>query len=152
MQERIGQFFREHDATGLVSSAACGADLLALGSARKLGIRRRIVLPCASDQFRAQSVTDRPGNWASLYDIVIAEARASGELTILEPAIEGNDGYRRANHEILAQSLLLARASGDRIAAAVVWDQVSRGPDDVSENLGREARKLGLDVFEISTL
>src|SRR5690349_16640107 len=48
----------------LVASAACGADLIALDVARQLRIRRRIVLPCAPDQFRDASVTDRPGDWA----------------------------------------------------------------------------------------
>jgi hypothetical protein len=43
-------------AVALVCSAACGADLVALEEAERLGIRRRIILPLAPSSFgRSQS-------------------------------------------------------------------------------------------------
>src|SRR5918998_703810 len=73
----------------LVSSAACGADLLALDAARTLGIRRRIVLPFDASRFRASSVIDRPGDWGSLFDLLYEEALSSNDVVILPR--EGDD-------------------------------------------------------------
>jgi len=117
-----------------------------------MGIRLRIVLPFAADLFRVQSVTDRPGDWGPMYDLVIAEAKGAGELTTVGSDDGGDRGHLRTNYAILAESLLLAKSAGGDVAAVLVWDHVSRGPDDVSENFGRSARKLGLEVFEIGTL
>ena len=55
VRERIAAALREHDVVALVASAACGADLIALDEAAKLGIRRRIVLP-----FRASRSARNP--------------------------------------------------------------------------------------------
>jgi hypothetical protein len=43
--ERLRKVFRAERASIVVSSAACGADLIDLREARALGLRRRIVLP-----------------------------------------------------------------------------------------------------------
>src|SRR5882672_10452911 len=58
---------KEKGATALVSSAACGADLIALSEAGQLGLRRRVILPFERRRFRETSVTDRPGEWGRLY-------------------------------------------------------------------------------------
>src|SRR5450432_2011251 len=63
VRERIRIILQTEGATVLVSSAACGADLLALSEAGALGLRRRVVLPYDRKEFRATSVTDRPGEW-----------------------------------------------------------------------------------------
>jgi hypothetical protein len=47
--------FIERDATALVCSGACGADLLALDVAGALGLRRRLVLPFEPDRFHQNS-------------------------------------------------------------------------------------------------
>ena len=44
VQQRVEDTLRRSGATTLVSSAACGADLVALEAAGALGIRRRVVL------------------------------------------------------------------------------------------------------------
>ena len=54
-------YFTEGGASCLVSSAACGADLLALDVAGSLDMRRRVVLPYSPERFRETSVTDRKG-------------------------------------------------------------------------------------------
>ncbi len=76
---RLREFFQAQSAAALVCSAACGADLLALDVAGTLGIRRRVVLPFAAERFRETSVTDRPGDWGSIFDRVIADARSRSE-------------------------------------------------------------------------
>jgi hypothetical protein len=52
VQKRIRELFVELDAEVLVSSAACGADLLAIGEADRLGMSYRIVLPFEASHFR----------------------------------------------------------------------------------------------------
>jgi hypothetical protein len=47
---------RQLDPIAIVSSAACGADLLAQQIAGELRIRRRVVLPFETERFRETSV------------------------------------------------------------------------------------------------
>src|SRR4030095_8073400 len=77
---RIHELLEAQGATALVSSAACGADLLALVEAGALGIRRRVVLPFDRKRFREISVVDRPGEWGRLYDDVLDEVSSNGDL------------------------------------------------------------------------
>ena len=67
----------------VVSSAACGADLLALEQAGGLGLRRRVVIPFDRERFRAGSVVDRPGDWGGLYDSILDAVGAQGDLVVL---------------------------------------------------------------------
>jgi hypothetical protein len=60
VRRRIVDLLAEEHTEALVCSAACGADLIALEEAERLGLRRRIVLPFSPRQFRETSVTDRP--------------------------------------------------------------------------------------------
>ena len=76
----------ENGVTALATSAACGADLIGLSEAGKLGIRRRVVLPFSREKFRAESVIDRPGEWGHLYDMVLDEVSAMGDLVITRGA------------------------------------------------------------------
>src|SRR5689334_16384562 len=80
VRRRLAELFRVERATALVCSAACGADLVALEEAERLGIRRRIVLPFPPERFRETSVVDRPGDWGSAFDRLVAAARAAGDL------------------------------------------------------------------------
>jgi hypothetical protein len=80
VRERLTAYLAARGATRIVVSAACGADLLALEAARAAGLPRRIVLPFDRKTFRTTSVTDRPGDWGRLYDALLAEAAAAGDL------------------------------------------------------------------------
>lgn len=75
----IRALLKEKAVTALVSSAACGADLIALSEAGQLGLTRRVILPFERGRFRETSVTDRPGDWGTLYDEILdaLEARAT---------------------------------------------------------------------------
>src|SRR6267378_3813558 len=64
---RFAEALDKVHAVALVCSAACGADLVALEQAERLGLRRRIVLPFRRERFRSTSVTDRPGDWGPLF-------------------------------------------------------------------------------------
>jgi hypothetical protein len=152
VHDRIRDLLKEQNATAMVSSAACGADLIALKTAGELNLRRLVILPFAPERFRETSVVDRPGDWGSLFDQVIAEVKAKNDLVDLGLASEEDESYIVANRAIIEESLALAESTGEPIAAVLVWNGVSRGPGDVTNAFGDAARARGWKVLEISTL
>lgn len=147
----------------LVSAAACGADILALEAAARLGLRRRVVLPATVADFRRSSVVDRPGDWGERYDRIIAAVAAAGELlpgasVAVEreagrPASPGDalDRYLAANLAILDEAARIASREGRLVQALVAWNGLSRGAGDVTAHFLAEARRRRLLVTEIST-
>ena len=158
VHRQIQTLLREMQATVLVSSAACGADLLALDAAGQLGIRRRIVLSFEPEHFRSSSVTDRPGDWGQLYDRIITEVEAAGDLVLLHEATEDEATYMRANQAILDEAQKLARETaveantevGD-VLAVLVWEGSSRGAGDITGAFREEARARAIPTAEILT-
>jgi hypothetical protein len=138
-------------ATWLVSSAACGADLIALLEAEKLGIRRRIVLPFDRTKFRESSVVDRPGDWGELYDEMISEAASTGDVVIVN-AKDGNDPFRAACQEILNEASAIGEERHQTVVAAMVWDGNVRESPDYTSEFGAEAKARGMTVVEINTV
>jgi len=149
---RIQQELEHLDVHDLVCSAACGADLLALGVAGDLGIRRRAVLPADAAQFRRTSVEDRPGDWGPLFDRIIADLRNHDDVVTIEQPGDESQAYLRVNSRILDDAQRISDQAGAEMVALVVWDGRSRGDDDVTAAFAREARRRGLRVVEISTL
>jgi hypothetical protein len=152
VQERLHRLLVEQKAQAVVCSAACGADLLALEAAGALGIRRRIVLPCAPDRFRATSVVDRPGDWGERFDRILDAVKATGDLVVLGYAEAEDAAYLATNRTILEQATSLAEQAQQAVGAAVVWDGVYRGEDDVTAAFLQEAQQLGLVIWPVSTL
>ena len=158
VQKRLVALFKEQQATALVASAACGADLLALEIAGQAGIRRRIILPLAPAHFRATSVIDRPGEWGALYDWIIAEVQQANDLVLLN-AQEGNDAlYLYTNRVILDEAQKLAqteaagRSSVSQLLAVIVWEGRDRGKDDITLDFANEARARAIPVMEVLTV
>lgn len=153
--KQIQQFLMEKHATVLVSSAACGADLLALDAAGKLGIRRRVILSSEPERFRAGSVTDRPGDWGTLYDRIIAEIEAAGDLVLLQEQQSDEATYLRTNQVILDEAEKLAeeveetRSGENTLLAVLVWEGQARKTDDITAAFGREARARAIPTTEI---
>jgi hypothetical protein len=148
VRERIAALLSAEHTEALVCSAACGADLLALGEAERLGLRRRIVLPFPPERFRKKSVIDRPGNWGPMFDRLVAAARAAGELVILPSTGDDDDAaYAEANQAIIHEAMALVRTNADtrpfRLVAVIVWEGSAREGTDASGgllNLARQAR------------
>jgi len=138
----------------LVSSAACGADLIALEVAGALGIRRRVVLPFSKERFRETSVVDRPGDWGPLYDRVIAEIEAADDLVVLGSAArDADDVYQWASAEIVRQAELLANASpGQNRMAVIVWEGAPRSVSDATEGFRKLAEEAGFTQCPVLTL
>jgi hypothetical protein len=163
VRERLRSFLQDKQATWLVCSAACGADLVALEAAEALGLRRRVVLPFEPERFRETSVVDRPGDWGPLYDRVIEAVTRTGDLVVLEGAGEGGAAYAAANEAILDEALRLAGvASGpgseaigpvlpEMALAVIVWEGQSRGGEDATERFAASAQRRGLPVEVIIT-
>jgi hypothetical protein len=151
VRQRIVDLFERREVAVLVCSAACGADLLALEAAEGLGKRRRIILPYDAQSFRQTSVVDRRPDWGLSFDRLIHLAALSGDLVNLNLA-ETDESYLRTNDAILEEACSLARAVNLPVAAALVWDALSKGPVDFTESLGKSARARGLKVYEVSTL
>ena len=150
VRDRIAEYFRAKQPRGLVCAAACGADLLALDTARHFDIARHVVLPFSPDLFRARSVVDRPGHWGDLFDRVIADARQAGTLRIETLNPNDADVFELANERILARALALASQHAQP-RALIVWDGAPRPRGDVTLAFANSAMGLGLPVDEIFT-
>ena len=152
--ERIKAVLVRTSARALVSSAACGADLLALEAAGDLGLRRVVVLPFAADRFRVESVTDRPGGeerWGRSFDRVLA-ALPPADVVVLNDAGQGTEAFTAANQGIIDNALRLASELGTVAAGVIVWDGKSRGTDDLTAQFAAGARDRGMSVEELLTL
>jgi len=152
VKERTLARFQEMGATMLVSSAACGADLIAQWAANELKFeRRRVILPYERQRFRESSVIDRPGDWGPLYDQILDEVEAAGDLIVLQGGPD-NETYAAANLAILDHAVELAKGAQQPVKAVLIWEGVSRGADDLTQAFEVEARKRGVRVVTISTL
>jgi hypothetical protein len=151
VRQRMRAMLHASAATTMVSSAACGADLIALSEARELRLRRRIVLPFARDRFRITSVADRPGNWGPLYDEILDEAEVADDLRVL---VESSDehGYRVVNRAILDATSAFMKELRQPASAVLVWEGASRGDADITGDFGIEAKRRGLPVLEVLTV
>jgi hypothetical protein len=149
VHREVEQLLREHRPTVVVGSAACGADLLVLETAGRLGIRCRVVLPFDHATFRATSVTDRPGRWGPLFDEVIT-AVATGDLIELPFGPDDETAYERATFEILWQCERLA-AHDEPCVALMLWNGEERGPRPVLEGFFDEVKRRAWPIIEIQT-
>jgi hypothetical protein len=150
VKRRIRAVLKEKAATTLVSSAACGADLIALSEAGRVGLRRRVILPFERRYFRETSVTDRSGGWGPVYDQILDEVEAAGDLVVLQNRSD-DEPYSAANRAILDEALALAKALHQPVAAVLIWNGISRHDHDLTEEFRVEALKRGLETTEILT-
>jgi hypothetical protein len=152
VEQRISTLFELRKPTFLVSSAACGADLIALEQAHALGINCRVILPFDPDRFRRTSVVDRPGDWGMLYDRLIGKIASSGNLIISSTSGGEASPYEVVNRMILDEAEALAKSGKQRAIAVLVWDGRPRDRDDYTKSFGDAARQRGLDVLNIPTV
>jgi hypothetical protein len=151
VRERLRELFRTMGVTTLVSAAANGADLIGLEVAGLLGIRRVVILLADRDRFREGSVADRPGEWLALYDQIIDDVAAQGDLQTMGSSLD-QDGFAKVNTRILDEASRIASDRKEPVQAFVVWNEQSRGDGDLTEEFLVEARRRGIPVLEIDTL
>lgn len=151
--QRIRDALMQWGATAVVSSAACGADLLALSAAADLRLMRRVVLPFEPERFRETSVLDRPGNWAAIFDETLRELQPIGEVIVLEEMSGDTDAaYVAVGEAVLAQAARIARNNGGRPAAMVIWDGRPRPGVDLTAYFRDSATDLGFEIVEVLTV
>jgi hypothetical protein len=158
VERELHRLFEEIGASILVTSAACGADLLALKVAEEMSIPARIILPFSTARFKETSVLDRPRPeyWGELFDNAIAAARAKGDVIELA-GNPGSDGaYSAANEAIIkdARSLASSEASGTdkRPIAVIIWEGKARAGSDATDEFRQSAEAARLDVRTIATI
>lgn len=153
VRQRILDLFIKENVTTLISSAACGADLLAQDVARELKIQQRIILPFSRNKFRQTSVTDRPGNWGKLYDEICDEVDANGYLVILKDEEDESKAYSRVTEKLIEQNNATKKINTtESNAVVVVWEGKVKNEKDETASFIREAKKNDIDVIEISTI
>jgi hypothetical protein len=148
---RLEALLRARGTEILACSAACGADLIALDVAGALGLRRRVVLPFAPERFRESSVTDRPGDWGPLFDRIIGEVQARGDVVMLGLDVGDDATYAAANDAILNEAERLAGDDPGDVVAVIVWEGASRGEGDLTEAFATSAGGRGHVVDEVLT-
>jgi hypothetical protein len=152
VSKRVRALLEARKPTALVSSAACGADLIALEQASELGIKYRVILPFDPDRFRITSVVDRPGDWGPVYDRLINKITSSEDLIVSPASAQGASPYGAVNRLILNEAETLAKPSNQRAIAVLVWDGQLRDGDDLTNAFGDDAMQRGMEVLTVSTV
>jgi hypothetical protein len=149
---RILDLFAARKAVALVCSAACGADLLALEAAQRLQMRTRVILPFPREAFRRSSVIDRPGDWGARYDRALDRVEEENDLVVLGCPEQDSAAYIATSYAILHEAVSLASEPGLGVEAVAVWDQWSRGPNDITELFLKEASRRDINALNVPTL
>jgi hypothetical protein len=152
VRHRIRAVFVARQATTLVCSAACGADLLALQVAAELKMRFQVILPFSIPRFREKSVVDRGGDWGERYDRIVEEARSAETLYVLDLPQSEDEAYREVNQAILAKAQAIGLEHGEAVGAVAVWNQDDQGADDYTAAFVREARLRRIEILPVPTL
>ena len=115
------------------------------------------MLPFQPARFRAESVTDRPGDWGPLFDDLVGAAKADGDLVILKNGGKLADPFAATNVRLVEEALAIAAmATGaavpaGRAFATIVWEGAPRGDRDYTQGFADLARASRLTVAEVST-
>lgn len=147
VRAKVEGYLQQQRPSAIVSSAACGADLIVLQAARRAQIRCHVLLPSSPEDFRKSSVTDRPGDWGPVYDEILANSTIE-----IRQVSSGHEGYLEVNRSLFDKAQLLAAELGTSVAVLVIWNGQSRGQDDVTAHFRTEASRLNLPITEIPTL
>jgi hypothetical protein len=111
-----------------------------------------MVLSFGRDEFRASSVTDRPGDWGPVYDRVLAELDKTGDVVTLAGHAAEDAAYAAANDAILNEAAALARQGATEVVAVLVWEGAPRDGADMTAGFGEAARGRGYRVEQVKTL
>lgn len=160
VQQAIISAMRDMRIEAVVSSAACGADLLALNAASELKIPYWIVLPFDRARFRETSVVDRGGDWGEIYDQRMNDAERRNTVHLIDPVDDELEAFGLVLGEILDLATTLAQSNeGEpptkrtgQVTAMAVWDGASRGADDFTAAFLEEARQRGILTRQLTTL
>jgi hypothetical protein len=142
---------KNQHAQWLVSSAAAGADLLAVKAAIDLGIASRIVLSPGVREFEQMSVEDRGSYWTQEFENAIS-AIVPENIACIPAEPDVADTFRMINERILSDAVAFSVSRSAKLVCVAVWDGVRRGKDDFSADFVERAVTRGLPVTHISTV
>lgn len=156
VKEKLQRLFTANNIDYLVSSGACGADLIALDVAGHLDISRKMVLPFGAETFRSSSVTDRPGNWGELFDTIHEELKKQSNVITLKYTQDDDEAYEKTNFDILNTADILFEKSNDagdeKKVAIIIWEGAPKDSNDTTDHFRKEAGKRGYQIEEINSL
>lgn len=150
VKTKIIQALRDTHAKHVISSGACGTDLLAMQAAETLQVLKTMVLPFKAETFKMTSVIDRPGDWGFVFDNLVTELRQSGHLIELDLDKDDPDVYTKTNLHLLDEAEKLATKDRHRaVMAMIVWEGKPRGTGDTTHHFMLEAQKRNFRIREI---
>jgi hypothetical protein len=149
VRARLRTALREVGARVLVSAAACGADLAALETAATIGIRRHIVLPAPAGEFREHSVADRPGNWGPVFDQIVADVAAAGNLDVVRVQATDSALYLAVNAIIIERAVAIAAQYAQPLMVFAIWDGPLSGRTDYTQDFVATAIRRDIAVRSI---
>jgi len=157
--DRVGmqiadQLSRSH-AVVLISSAACGADLIALETAQRMGLRTRIILPFSAARFR-----ETP-SWIVRAPSFGEPCLIGSEALLARMATSSNSVSRKPTTSIQPQTPSLSTKPGSWPAARTMGDRAGRyhsSPSSYGKALHAELTMIrtnslssrGILVFELN--
>lgn len=149
VSQRISNMLVATASTGVVVSAACGADILALENAADLGLSRRVVLPFSRDRFRTTSVADRGEEWGKRFDAIM---EGLGRDDVIDLGLDGkeDDAYAATNVKILDEAE--KSTANQRVLAAIVWNGLARGASDLTDAFRQLAVSRKIETVSVPTL
>jgi hypothetical protein len=165
----LNNFFNENNVTHLVSSGACGADLLGLEVAIKLKISCYLILPFEKEIFVSKSVSDCFKNemWEAVFNKIYTSLEEQQKITILSISPEDEDKYQKTNKAILnkveslsaslkkTEEYLSSNLKPQKIAL-ILWEGKPKAKEidttDYTENLLESAKEMGFETEVINTL
>ncbi|MFM9080076.1 MAG: TRAFs-binding domain-containing protein [Opitutaceae bacterium] len=153
-REAIRDHLANIDAGWGYSSAACGGDLLFCECLLERDAKVNLVLPCAVDAFRRQSVRHGGEEWEKRFDAVLARATST---LILNSAGGGGSGEGAgpvglvyANRILTGLAALQARALDLELCPVALWDGVPAGLNGGTASVVAEWRERGFQPHLIS--
>ena len=152
VRESIKDFFQNTDISTIISSGACGADLVAMDVAGESGIEQIMILPFDEKNFKKISVTDRPGDWQLIYDPLIKKLKNTKGLIVLDFSVDDPSAFEKTNTVIMDKAKELSVQRSEEVMALIVWDGIAKNENDTTLHFKDEALKRGFLVNEINTI
>ena len=152
VKDEIKKLFKSTLARTIISSGACGADLIAMQVAQESNLEKIMILPFDENNFRKISVTDRPGDWHLIYDPLIEKLKGTEGLVVLNYSVADPLAFEKTNMVILDKAFELSGKTSQPVMALIVWDGIAKNANDTTLHFKNEALKRGFLVNEIKTI
>jgi hypothetical protein len=141
-----------HKVDLVVSSAACGADIVVLEAAVALRMHAHVILPFAVEVFRKRSVTDRPGDWGTRFDTLMTGCHGLVDVEVLSTLPPRNRQEESVGYERTTEAIIAEATSEGANSALVVWDgQRKPGRDETADFRDRVAERRWSIVEVLTT-